>query len=360
MTRADPIGGLLQRWQLLVPPLRFALLFEAVVVVVYIPAAFIVSVLNRGELEIPIWKDYMWPLFQIAWVALAWAYARQPAMITDSLATGAGVIDRPHALGRWTSIVASRWLPLGLGSLLASGVFAVLLRLIPEPALYSDFYWHEPVFFYLIFSPLMALLFYFGLMVAGRQSIAGLILTMALLRYRPPQPLSHEAAIRLIRELLALGSSLTRQVAPWVILGAWLVIWLTVAVLQDTFDNAVLYAIAGIYVPGLFASLLLPLLALTISLRRIKRDQIRRLEEQIEAEYGSALGKLPNLEAMAPHNSKIRDLQQLVTLTNLYFPAVPVASIRLRVVAGGAVFQVVIFWVGLFLDMTSLASLAGI
>ncbi|MPZ48832.1 MAG: hypothetical protein GEU75_05875 [Dehalococcoidia bacterium] len=196
-------------------------------------------------------------------------------------------------------------------------------------------------------------------MVWARQAIAGLILGRELMRFHPPQPLSHEAAARYVREIRQIGASLTRQVAPWVIVGVWLLIWLIVAVLQSTYNNAILYSIVVGFVPALILSLIFPLIALTIALRRIRKGQLRRIEEELEREYGRALDLLSDPRKSGDHNSKVRDLQEVIRLTNTYFPVLPVGGVRLQAVAAGAVVQVLGFWMGLALDFTSIVSLAA-
>jgi hypothetical protein len=306
---------------------------------------------------VPIWLDYMWPLFFLAWMTLAWAYARQPRLVANSLASGGELLGDSESVRRWVAIVSTRWIPLIFGGVVLAGIVATATHVLPDPVFYHDYYWRKPVYFEVVFTPLIALLFYLGLLVSCRQSVAGFVLGAALLRFRPPQPLSYDVAMQLVRQILLLGSSLTRQAAPWVIVGVWLLAWLVVALLQDTYSNVVLYWTALAYVPGLICSLLFPLLALTIALRRIRKQQLRRIEVQLETEYARALETLTDLQQMGQQNNKIRDLQEMRRLTNAYFPSLPLSSARLQVVAFGAVLQTLGFWMGLILDATSVASL---
>jgi hypothetical protein len=361
ITRADPVAGLLQRLRqgVLDDPLRFALLFGAFVVAVYVPGGIALS-LADSDLKIPIWLDYMWPVFFIAWMTLAWAYARQPRLVADSLACGGELLGDSAAVRRWVRIVSTRWIPLVFGAVVLTGIVVTVTHVLPDPAFYHDFYWRKPVYFEVVFTPLIALLFYLGLLVSCRQSVAGFVLGAALLRFRPPQPLSYEAAMVLVRQIQLLGGSLTRQAAPWVIVGVWLLIWLIAALFQDTYSNVVLYWTAIAYVPGLICSLLFPLFALSIALLRIRRVQIQKIETQLEGEYARALGMLTDMHdihQMGEQGSRIRDLQEMRRLTNAYFPSVPLMGARLQVVAAGAVLQTFAFWLGLVLDATSVAKL---
>jgi hypothetical protein len=257
-------------------------------------------------------------------------------------------------------VVASRWIPISLLTLQVTFVVVGALQLAPEPAFYHNYYWRDPVFYYPIFVPLISLLFFLGMLVAARQSAGGFILGRELMRFRPPVRLSHEAAVELVREITQIGTSLTRQATPWVILGGWMAFWIVTALFNRTYNNAVLYGVALVYIPGLLCSLLFPLLALSIALRRIRKDRLRRFEEQIESEYGQAVASISDMEAVQEHNSKIRDLQQMIALTNAYLPVVPVGSARLQAIAVGAVLQVFTFWTGLILDVSTLAGLASL
>jgi hypothetical protein len=298
-------------------------------------------------------------VFQFAWASLFWAYARQPGLIAASFAAAASLLNDQGLVGRWTARVSTRLITALFGVVVLAGIVITVFELIPQPDFYHSFYWREPIFFEAFFTPLIALLFYLGMVVSTRQAIAGAMLGWDLLRFRPAVPMSHEAAAVLVSEIRQIGSSLTRQATPWVILGVWLMVWLVVALLQDTDNNLILYGTALIYVPGLVLSLIFPLLALTIALRRIRKGQLSLIETQLEKEYGRALETLADLDQMGEHHNKVRILQEMIRLTNTYFPVLPVGGVRLQAIAGGAVLQISVFWLGLLLDITSLASLAA-
>jgi len=357
--RSDPFAGLLLRfWQrVLDEPLRFALCLEAVILAIYLPGGLFVS-LQNPDLETPIWLDYPGPVFQFAWASLFWAYARQPGLIAASFAAAGSLLNDESLVGRWTARVSTRSIPALFGVVVIAGIVITVFELAPQPDFYHRFYWREPVFFEVFFTPLITLLFYLGMVVSTRQAIAGAILGWGLLRFRPAVPMSHEAAARLVLQIRQIGSSLTRQATPWVILGVWLLAWLIVAMLEDTHNNLILYGTALIYVPGLVLSLIFPLLALTIALRRIRKGQLGLIETQLEKEYGRALETLSDPDRVGDHHNRVRNLQEMIRLTNTYFPVLPVGGVRLQAVAGGAVLQVAVFWLGVLLDVTSVASLA--
>ena len=191
----------------------------------------------------------------------------------------------------------------------------------------------------------MIIWWYVTLVACARQAAAGMTLARIMNRHT----FGHDGdALKACESIVSLGRGITGLIAPFVLGGAFLVLWAVLDIIAGGgLTNPFVLGGGALFFPLLLLCVILPLATLTVALRRIRKTESDEINSEIRALHGSGGQHLQDDKLLTANNQAIRALQERWNITQDLLPTLPVPGFRPRVVALTAVIEVAVSFFGL-------------